>query len=136
MNLTALAPAKLLPVIVTSVPTGPLAGVNDAIEGAGGGGGGGGAPSIISESGRFQTPKPVVPARSVDPSALSASEKTPVVSPVPTDVQLFPLSVERKTPPWPPAKRFVPSGLRSAVIRRSVRPLLTSVQVAPLFVER
>ena len=34
MNLTAVAPVKLLPVIVTEVPTGPLAGVKLLIVGA------------------------------------------------------------------------------------------------------
>ena len=36
-NLTLVVPVKPLPVIVTFVPTGPVAGVNDAIVGAGGG---------------------------------------------------------------------------------------------------
>ena len=36
MNLTALAPVKLEPLMVTLVPTGPLVGLNPEIEGAGG----------------------------------------------------------------------------------------------------
>ena len=40
LNVTALAPVKLLPVIVTSVATGPLVGLNDAMTGNGGGEGG------------------------------------------------------------------------------------------------
>ena len=35
MKVTALAPVKLLPLIVTLVPTGPLVGLNELIEGAG-----------------------------------------------------------------------------------------------------
>ena len=35
LNLTAVTPAKLLPLIVTLVPTGPLVGVNEVIVGAG-----------------------------------------------------------------------------------------------------
>src|SRR5438270_13290697 len=38
LNETALAPLKLLPLIWTLVPTGPLAGVKSLIVGAGGGG--------------------------------------------------------------------------------------------------
>jgi hypothetical protein len=73
LNVTALAPVKLLPATATTVPAAPLVGVNEAIAGPGGGGGGGGEPWIISESGRFQTPTPVVPAMSVVPSVLVAS---------------------------------------------------------------
>src|SRR5678816_2358452 len=75
LNVTALALVKLVPLIVTAVPTAPLAGVNEAIAGAGGGGGG--EPPIISDSGRFQTPSVEVPASNVEPSELVASARTP-----------------------------------------------------------
>ena len=42
-KLTSVAPVKPVPVIVTAVPTGPDAGLNDVIVGTGGGGGGGAA---------------------------------------------------------------------------------------------
>src|SRR5688572_13244259 len=35
LNVTALTPTKLLPVMVTTVPAGPLAGVNDPMVGGG-----------------------------------------------------------------------------------------------------
>jgi hypothetical protein len=51
LNLTVLAPEKLLPLIVTAVPTTPVIGSKPEMAGAGGGGGA--VPVTITSSGLF-----------------------------------------------------------------------------------
>jgi hypothetical protein len=62
LNVTAVAPVRLLPEIVTAVPTAPEPGVTEEMTGAGGGGVGGGAAAIVKSVALCALPLPVVTA--------------------------------------------------------------------------
>ena len=122
-KLTAVAPLKLVPVIVTTVATEPETGLNEEMLGK------------KSDKVLDQTPPPLVPAKRFVP--LTARESTAVlVRPVFAAVQILPLSLDKKTPPpLVPAKRFVPL-TASELTDVFVRPLFTTVQLLPLLVDK
>lgn len=91
----------------------------------------------MSESGRFQTPLLLVPAKRFEP--LIARDQIVVSGkPVLTADQLVPLLVERKTPsPQVPANNLVVDAVKELTYDDMVgNPALTSVQPVPLSVDR